>query len=78
MYILKQLTDDEEYLPTVFIYTYRFKEPEVVVDMKLKKQPTDAQYDQLRLALKQWAKNCGFGVLAEAKGNEHHDIPNFR
>lgn len=67
-YILKQLTEgDKGYLPTCAIYksgtTSTF--PEVWAELRLPREATDADMDQLRIALKNWAKHCGFGKLAE-------------
>jgi len=68
-YILKQLSEQEVrdgYLPTVEFVGYSFFEHSGLdIALTLPELPTDGQFDELRLALSQWAKRCGFGELAE-------------
>lgn len=65
---LKQLSESErDYIPTCAIYKSgtTAKIPTVVVELRLPSEITDGQLDELRIALSKWAKNCGFGELAE-------------
>lgn len=67
-YILKQLTEDDKgYLPTCAIYKSgtTAKIPTVMAELCLPREATDADMDQLRIALKNWAARSGFGKLAE-------------
>ena len=66
--ILRQLTEnDKGYLPTCAIYKSGTMStfPEVWAELRLPREATDADMDQLRIALKNWAARSGFGELAE-------------
>jgi len=71
-YILKDA--EPGYLPTVEIAYYKHDDPNlyqlVEVDLALKRLPTDAEFDYLRLALRHWASQCGYGELKHAEDVE--------
>jgi len=68
--ILKQEKDG--YVPGcgIFVTPPETKNPMVMVELCLPKDAMDWQLDRLRIALKQWAKDCEFGELAELVEDE--------
>ena len=69
MPILKPLTEETRYyLPRVDIGYYKCQHYEpvnLVIKVSLGNVPTDEDFDKLRMALKKWANDCGYGELAQ-------------
>jgi len=67
--ILKTLTEENKhYLPTVDIGYYKCQGDSpvhFVIELAIQDVPTDAELDRLRLALKKWSADCGYGELAQ-------------
>ena len=64
MKILKQAKRGGD-LPTVDIGWYGYEHPIIDIQLNLKRVPTDAEFDALRIALKKWVDDCGFGELMQ-------------
>lgn len=69
MLILKTLTEEtKRYLPTVDIGYYKSQGDSpvhLIIRLAIQDVPTDAELDLLRLALKKWSADCGYGKLAQ-------------
>lgn len=63
--ILKQIEEFDEYVPQCNIWVSTRRIPEVLIEIALPQKIKDYEVDFLRVALKQWAKKCNFGELAE-------------
>ena len=65
--ILQQLKYDDKYVPACGIYVSGITEkvPMIMVELYLTREANDNDLDRLRVALKSWAKLCGFGELKE-------------
>ena len=65
--ILQQLKYGDKYVPACGIYVSGITEkvPMIMVELYLTREANDNDLDRLRVALKSWAKLCGFGELKE-------------
>ena len=65
--ILQQLEYGDKYVPACGIYVSGITEkvPMIMVELYLTREANDNDLDRLRVALKSWAKLCGFGELKE-------------
>jgi hypothetical protein len=65
--ILQQLEFGEKYVPACGIYVSGAiaEVPMIMVEFYLTREANDSDLDQLRVALKSWAKKCDFGELKE-------------
>jgi len=65
--ILQQLEFGEKYVPACGIYVSgtTAEVPMIMVEFYLPREANNSDLDQLRVALKSWAKLCGFGELKE-------------
>lgn len=69
MIILKTLREEtSHYLPTLDMGYYKLQDDEPVhfiIKLTIQRAPTEVELDQLRLALKKWSGDCGYGELAQ-------------
>ena len=65
--ILQQLKYGDKYVPACGIYVSgtTAEVPMIMVEFYLPREANDNDLDRLRVALKSWAKLCGFGELKE-------------
>lgn len=65
--ILQQLKYGDKYVPACGIYVggTTNEVPMIMVEFYLPREANNSDLDQLRVALKSWAKLCGFGELKE-------------
>ena len=65
--ILQQLKYGDKYVPACGIYVSGITEkiPMIMVEFYLPREANNSDLDQLRVALKSWAKKCNFGELRE-------------
>lgn len=65
--ILQQLEYGDKYVPACGIYVSgtTSEVPMIMVEFYLPREANNSDIDQLRVALKLWAKKCDFGDLRE-------------
>jgi len=65
--ILQQLKYGDKYVPACGIYVSgtTAEVPMIMVEFYLPREANNSDLDQLRVALKSWAKKCNFGELRE-------------